>query len=157
MVEQMEEVKRPLSISFPDNPLIRATPLPFPQRFHEKNLDAQFSKFLKIFKKLHINIPFAYVLDQILNYVKFMKEIMSKKKRLEDHEMIKLTKECSAILTRRLPQNLKDPRSFTIPCIIGDFPFKKALCDLGASINLMSLFVFQKLGLGEVKPTIITL
>ena len=33
----------------------------------------------------------------------------------------------------------------------------KALCDLGASINLMSLSIFKRLGLGEAKPTTVTL
>ena len=52
---------------------------------------------------------------------------------------------------------MKDPSSFTILCTIGDSTFDKALCDLGASINLMPLSVFRKLGLGEVKPTTISL
>ena len=52
---------------------------------------------------------------------------------------------------------MKDPRSFTILCTIGDSTFERALCDLGATINLMPLLVFQKLGLGEVKPTTISL
>ncbi|XP_022889199.1 uncharacterized protein LOC111404654 [Olea europaea var. sylvestris] len=51
----------------------------------------------------------------------------------------------------------KDPGSFTIPCTIGSSSFDKALCDLGASINLMPLSVFKKLGLGKVKLTIVTL
>lgn len=120
-------------------------------------MDAQFSKFLEIFKKIHINIPFADALEQMPNYVKFMKDVMAKKRRLEDYETVKLTEECSAILQRKLPQKLKDPRSFTIPCTIGDSYFEKALCDLGASINLMPLSVFRKLGLGEVTPTTICL
>ena len=61
---------------------------------------------------------------------------------IEGYEMMKLMEECSDILKRNLPQKLKDPGSFIIPCIVGDLPFEKALCDLGASINLMSLFVF---------------
>ena len=52
---------------------------------------------------------------------------------------------------------MKDLRSFTIPCLIGDCPLEKALCDLGKCTNLMPLSVFPKLGLGEVKPTTITL
>ncbi|XP_075507576.1 uncharacterized protein LOC142544410 [Primulina tabacum] len=52
-----------------------------------------------------------------------------------------------------IPPKLKDPGSFSIPCMIGDVVFPKALCDLGASINLMPLSVFRKLGLGEPKPT----
>ncbi|XP_062104099.1 uncharacterized protein LOC133815260 [Humulus lupulus] len=82
---------------------------------------------------------------------------MSKKRRLEDFETVKLTEECSAILQKKLPQKVKDPGSFTIPCTIGGSSFDKALCDLGASINLMPLSVFKKLGVGEVKPTTITL
>ncbi|MDD0148446.1 retropepsin-like aspartic protease, partial [Shigella flexneri] len=52
---------------------------------------------------------------------------------------------------------LKDAGSFTIPCTIGLKTFDRALCDLGASINLMPLSIFQQLGLGEAQPTTITL
>ena len=52
---------------------------------------------------------------------------------------------------------MKDPGSFKIPCTIGSLNFKKALCDLGVSNNLISLSVFWKLGLGEAKPTTISL
>ena len=52
---------------------------------------------------------------------------------------------------------MKDPGSFTILCTIGDSTFDKALCDLGASINLMSVLVLRNLRLGEVKPTTIAL
>ncbi|KAL5539173.1 hypothetical protein UlMin_044786 [Ulmus minor] len=90
-------------------------------------------------------------------YAKFLKEVLSNKRRLEGNEKVMLTEECSAILQRKLPQKLKDPGSFTIPCTIGDFEFDKVLCDLGASINLMPLSIFRKLGLGEVKPTTVTL
>ncbi|XP_062109873.1 uncharacterized protein LOC133821744 [Humulus lupulus] len=93
----------------------------------------------------------------MLSYVKFMKEILSKKRRLEDFEIVALTEECSAILQRKLPQKLQDPGIFTIPCTIGKFECKHDTCDLGASINLMPLSVFQKLGLGEAKLTTISL
>ena len=52
---------------------------------------------------------------------------------------------------------MKDPGSFTIPCSIRKYEFKKALCDSGASINLMPLSVVQRLSLGEVTPTTIIL
>ncbi|XP_062085537.1 uncharacterized protein LOC133791635 [Humulus lupulus] len=83
-----------------------------------------------------------------------MKEILSKKRKMEDYETVALIEECSAILQRKLPQKLRDPRSFTIPYTIGNFECKHALCDLGASINLMPLSVFKRLGLGEAKPTL---
>ncbi|KAL5541132.1 hypothetical protein UlMin_044349 [Ulmus minor] len=131
--------------------------VPFPQRLRKQNLDKQFSKFIDIFKSLHINLPFVDMLEQMPKYAKFLKEVLSNKRRLEGNEKVMLTEECSAILQRKLPQKLKDPGSFTIPCTIGDFKFDKVLCDLGASINLMPLSIFRKLGLGEVKPTTVTL
>ena len=52
---------------------------------------------------------------------------------------------------------MKDPGSFTIPYTIGKYEFKKELCDLGASINLMPLSIVQRLSLGELTSTAITL
>ena len=112
---------------------------------------------MEVFKKLQINILFTNALEQMPSYVKFMKDILSKKRRLSDFETVNLIEECSAILQRKLPQKLKDPGSFTIPCTIGNSIFERALCDLGASINLMSLSIFRRLRLGEARPTKVTL
>ena len=91
------------------------------------------------------------------SYTKFQKDILSKKIRLSEFETVNLTKECRAILQRKLPQKLKDPGSFTIPCKIGNSIFERALCDLGASIKLMPLSIVRRLGLDEVRPTMVTL
>ena len=50
------------------------------------------------FKKLHINILFADALEQMPSYVKFMKDILSRKRRLDDFETVKLIEECSVVL-----------------------------------------------------------
>ena len=63
----------------------------------------------------------------------------------------------NAILQRKLPQKLKYPGSFTIPCSIGNAIFERALCDLGGSINLMPLSIFKSLRLGEARLTTVTL
>ena len=118
-------------------------PIPYPQHLKKNKLDKQFTKFMEVFKKLHINIPFADALEQMPSYVKFMKDILSKKRRLLDFETVNLTEECSAIIQRKLPQKLKDQGNFTIPCTIRNSIFERALCDLGASINLMSLSIFR--------------
>ena len=73
-------------------------PVPFSQRFKQNQLHKEFEKFVKIFKQLHINISFADAISQISSYAKFLKEIMSKKRCLEDHEMIALMKEYSALI-----------------------------------------------------------
>ncbi|XP_012448841.1 uncharacterized protein LOC105772039 [Gossypium raimondii] len=86
-----------------------------------------------------------------------MKDFFSKKKNLTNIETITLTEGCSAILTNKLPLKLKDPGSFIIPCSINNHYFGKALCDLGASINLLPLSAFIKLRIGHMKPTAMTL
>ena len=91
------------------------------------------------------------------SHVKFLKDILSKKRSLLNFETVNLTEECSAILQRKLPQKLKDPSSFTIPCTIRNSIFERALRDLGASINLMPLSIFKRLGLGEARPITVTL
>ena len=78
---------------------------------------------MEVFKKLHINIPFADTLEQMPSYVKFIKDILSKKRRFSDFETVNLTEECSVILQRKLPHKLKNPGSFTIPCTIGSSIF----------------------------------
>ena len=90
-------------------------------------------------------------------YAKFLKEILSKKRKIDEEGIVNLTPTCSAIIKKNLPAKMKDPNSFTIPCSIGKYEFKKDLCDSGASINLMPLSVVQRLSLGELTPIEITL
>ncbi|XP_062103150.1 uncharacterized protein LOC133814170 [Humulus lupulus] len=132
-------------------------PPPFPQRFRKQQQDGQFRKFLDVLKQLHINIPLVEALEQMPNYVKFLKDILTKKRRLGEFETVALTEGCSAMLKSKIPPKLKDPGSFTIPCSIGGRDVGRALCDLGASINLMPMSIFKKLGIGEVRPTTVTL
>ncbi|XP_052291835.1 uncharacterized protein LOC127900683 [Citrus sinensis] len=138
------------------NPQFRHPP-PFPQRFQKQKQDKQFSKFLEVLKQLHINIPFVEALEQMPNYVKFLKDILARKRRLGEFKTVALTQESSHMLQSKIPTKLKDLGSFTIPCFIGNMYAGRALCDLGASINLMPLSVFKQLGMGECRPTIITL
>ncbi|KAK5824706.1 hypothetical protein PVK06_019487 [Gossypium arboreum] len=86
-------------------------------------------------------------------YSKFLKEILTNKRKFEDLSTVELNEECLAILQNKLPTKLKDPGSFTIPCLIGSLNVEKALADLGASINLMPNKMFKQLGLREPKPT----
>ncbi|KAG9458445.1 hypothetical protein H6P81_002953 [Aristolochia fimbriata] len=77
--------------------------------------------------------------------------------KIEEKGTVVLNENCSAILKNELPRKLKDPGSFTIPCEIGSNKFANALCDLGASVNLMPLSLCRYLQLGEPQETGITL
>ncbi|CAJ2640369.1 unnamed protein product [Trifolium pratense] len=92
-------------------------------------------------------------LEQMPSYAKFLKELLTKKRKPLDDEMVSMTEECSALIQRKLPQKKKDPGSFTIPCSIGDLTIGKALCDLGASVNLMPLSMMKKIPGAVAKPT----
>ena len=83
-----------------DEPAIR---IPYPQRLKKGKLEKLFTKFLDIFKKLHINIPFMDALENMPSYVKFMKKILASKKMLEEYGTITLTEECNSILQKKLP------------------------------------------------------
>ncbi|XP_061358959.1 uncharacterized protein LOC133303110 [Gastrolobium bilobum] len=86
------------------------------------------------------------------SYAKFLKETISKNRKLTEDEHVTLTEECSAIIQKNFPPKLKDPGSFSIPCTIGKTTIEQVLCDLGASINVMPLTLMKKLGIDEVKP-----
>ncbi|XP_062118852.1 uncharacterized protein LOC133832539 [Humulus lupulus] len=79
--------------------------------------------------------PFPQSLEQMPNYVKFFKDILTKKRRLGVFETIALIEGCSAILKNKIPPKLKDPGNFTIPISIGG----------------------RQLGIGETRPTTLTL
>ena len=66
-------------------------PIPFPQRLNQAKIDEQFIRFVHMFKKLEINISFAEALAQMPNYAKFMKDIISKKRKLDDCETVNLS------------------------------------------------------------------
>ena len=123
----------------------------------QSQLDGHYAKFLNVFKKLEINIPFAEALDQMSHYAKFIKDIISKKRKLDERGVVSLSANCNAIIQKNLPQKMQVLGSFTIPCTIRNYEFGKALCDSGASINLMPLSMVRRLSLGELTPTTMSL
>ena len=123
----------------------------------KKDKERKFARFLDIFKRLQINIPFLEALEQMQTYEKFMKEILTKKRRFIEEETIELEVGCSAIIQKMLPPKFEDPGSFTLLVTIGSLAVGKALLDLGASINLMPLSMLKKIGELEIKPTRMTL
>ena len=110
-----------------------------------------------MFKNIEINIRFAKALAQMPHYAKFMKDILSKKRKFAEERVVSLTATCSAMTQKSLPLKMQDPDSFTIPCTIGNYEFGKALCDSRERINLMPLSVVKRLSLGELTPTTMTL
>ena len=104
-----------------------------------------------------MNIPLLDMIKQVPTYAKFLKDLCTVKKGLGIEKKAFLTEEVSAIIQSKTPVKYKDPRSPTISVNIGGTCIDKALLDLGASVNLLPYSVYKQLGLGELKPTNITL
>lgn len=98
-------------------------------------------------KRLFVNNPFTKALSQTPSYAKFLKEILFKKQKLDDHETIALIVECSTIIQNNLLPNLKDIRRVSIPCVMGTISFEITLCDFRANVRLIPLFVCKNLSL----------
>ncbi|KAL4291713.1 hypothetical protein GQ457_14G013520 [Hibiscus cannabinus] len=132
-------------------------PPPFPQRLKKHKQEYQFRKFFDILKQVHINLPLVEELQQMPNYAKFLKDMVSRKIRIGEFETAAAIEACLVLMHNKVPTKRKDPGSFTIPYSIGNNYSGKALWNLGASINLMPKYIFQKLRIGQAKPTTVML
>ena len=96
-------------------------------------------------------------IQQMPLYAKFLKGMLTRKNRYIHNDTIVVEGNCSAAIQRILPPKLSDPGSVIIQCSVGEVAVGKALVDLGASINLMSLSMCWILGELEIIPTRMTL
>nr|GEY06213.1 hypothetical protein [Tanacetum cinerariifolium] len=126
-----------------------------PPPLQEKD-EVQIHKFWQMFKQLHINITLADALILIPKYQKMLKALISNKERLLELVNTPFNENCSAVILKKLPEKLGDPGKFLISCGFNELKCK-ALDNLGASINLMPLSVWKKLGLPELIFTRMTL
>ncbi|CAM8952521.1 unnamed protein product [Rhodiola kirilowii] len=131
--------------------------VPFPQRLNKSKLDAHFQRFVEMLKKLYVTLPFHEVITQNPTYAKFLKDIVSNRRVIEESSMVALNAECSAIVQSRMPRKMQDQGSFSIPISLGKIEIDRALCDLGASISLIPYSLYEKIDMGELHPTTISL
>ena len=106
---------------------------------------------------MKVSIPFLDMIKQVPTYAKFLKDLSTIKRGLNVKKKAFLIEQVSAIIQCKTPVKYKDPGCPTILVNIGGTCVEKALLDLGASVNLLPYSVYKKLGLGELKPTTITL
>ena len=131
--------------------------VPYPHAPSRREVERQFIRFTQILKNLQINIPFTKALQQMPTYARFMKELLTKKRKFPEEETVELEAGCSAIIQKAIPQKCCDPGSFTLPISVENLYIGKAMLDLGASINLIPLSMLRRIGEVEVRPTHMTL
>ncbi|GJY64881.1 reverse transcriptase domain-containing protein [Tanacetum coccineum] len=107
--------------------------------------------------RLHFDLSFADALLHMPKFASTFKSLLSNKEKLFELANTSLNENCLAVLLKKLPEKLRDPGKFLIPCDFSKLDECLALADLGASINLMPLFVWKKLSLPELTPTCMTL
>ena len=132
-------------------------PPPFPQALRGKKKATQQAGILEVLRQVKVNIPLLDLINQVPAYAKFLNDLCTIKKGLGIEKKAFLTEHVSALIQSKYLVKYKDPVSPTIPVNIGGNCIDKALLDLGASVNLMPYSVYNQLGLGELKPTTITL
>ena len=132
-------------------------PPPFPQALRSKKKASQQAGILEFLRQVKVNIPLLDTIKQVPAYAKFLKDLCTIKKGLGIEKKAFLIEQVSAIIQSKNPVKYKDPGSPTISVNIGGTCIDKSLLDLGATVNLLPYLVYKQLGLGELKPTNITL
>ncbi|GJS61502.1 reverse transcriptase domain-containing protein [Tanacetum coccineum] len=133
------------------------TSLPYPSRLAKEKLrekdDILASKFMEIFRNLHFELSFADALIHMPKFAPMFKKMLNNKDKLIELTKTPLNENCSAVVLKKLSEKLGDPGRFLIPCDFLEFDNCLALADLGASINLMPLSIWKKLGLPGLNDT----
>ncbi|GJR72070.1 reverse transcriptase domain-containing protein, partial [Tanacetum coccineum] len=156
LVQEQTKDKEPIEEpSFVAN---KAKPnLPYPSRLNKQKIrekdDILASKFMEIFRNLHFELSFADALIHMPKFAPMFKKMLNNKDKLIELTKTPLNENCSAVVLKKLPEKLGDPGRFLIPCDFSEFDNCLALADLGASINLMPLSIWKKLGLPGLNDT----
>jgi hypothetical protein len=134
-------------------PRVLVPKAPYLERLQAPRNGEKLEDILEVFKQVQIIIPFLDAIQQIPSYAKFLKDLVTVKRKTNVPKRAFMTKQLSVILQCKLPLKYKDPGCPTITCMIRVSQIKRALLDLGASVNLLPYSVYLQLGLGELKPT----
>nr|GEY89855.1 reverse transcriptase domain-containing protein [Tanacetum cinerariifolium] len=134
--------------------------IPYPlRRDNERRRDQaneQIKKFYEIFKDMSFEISFTDALILMPKFASTLKALIGNKEKLSKMARTPMNEHCSAVILNKLPRKLRDPDKFLIPCEFLGMDECLALADLGASINLMPLSVWEGLSLLKLTSTCMT-
>ncbi|XP_071728939.1 uncharacterized protein [Rutidosis leptorrhynchoides] len=149
VVEKFEETDMETNtISFPKA-------LESPNQFPYGKKGPKTDDMWETFQQVKINIPLIDAIKQIPAYAKFLKDLCVQKGKLNVSlsKKVKLTKKVSAVIYGSLPPKFKNPGTPLISVMVGNVNVKKALLDLGASINILPSSFIDRYELGTLKRT----
>nr|GEX69850.1 reverse transcriptase domain-containing protein [Tanacetum cinerariifolium] len=135
--------------------------IPYPsRRDNERRRDQaneQIEKFYEIFKDMSFKISYTDALILMPKFVSTLKASIGNKEKLSEMARTLMNEHCPTVILNKLPRKLGDPKKFLIPCEFPRMDECLVLTDLGASINLMPLSVWEALSLLELTLTCMTL
>nr|GEW72814.1 reverse transcriptase domain-containing protein [Tanacetum cinerariifolium] len=135
--------------------------IPYPSRRDNERChnqaNEQIEKFHEIFKHMSFEISFTDALILMPKFTSTLKALIGNTERLSEMARTPMNEHCSAVILNKLPKKLGDPGKFLIPCEFPGMDECLALADLGASINLMPLSVWEGLSLLKLTLTCMTL
>ncbi|XP_052622149.1 uncharacterized protein LOC128127582 [Lactuca sativa] len=109
-------------------------------------------------KEKEISGPPKPILKEYKTLPPFPSRLKSTKREREDEDImnffckVELAK-IFLLFCKNLPPNCKDSGIFSVPCILGNLHFLKAMLDLEASFNFLPCSVFEKLKMGTLQKT----
>ncbi|GJT18149.1 reverse transcriptase domain-containing protein [Tanacetum coccineum] len=102
---------------------------------------------------LHFELSFVDALLHMPKFAPMFRKLLNNKDKIIDLIKTPVNENCSAVILKKFPEKLGDPGRFLIPCDFPEMDECLALADLGASINLMPLSVWEKLNLPDLTKT----
>nr|GFC84538.1 reverse transcriptase domain-containing protein [Tanacetum cinerariifolium] len=123
---------------------------------HRDQANEQIEKFYEIFKEMSFEISFTEALILMPKFASTLKALIGNKEKLSEMARTTMNEHYSAVILNKFPRKLGDPGKFLIPCEFSGMDECLAIADLGASINLMPLSVWEGLSLPELTPTCMT-
>ncbi|GJU67976.1 reverse transcriptase domain-containing protein [Tanacetum coccineum] len=127
--------------------------IPYPSRINKEKLrekdDLLALKFMEMFRNLHFELSFADALLHMPKFAPMFRKLLNNKDKIIDLIKTPVNENCSAVILKKFPKKLGYPGRFIILCDFPEMDECLALADLGASINLMPLSVWEKLNLPE--------
>nr|GEV14230.1 reverse transcriptase domain-containing protein [Tanacetum cinerariifolium] len=152
-----EPVVAPVSAPMPN----LKSSIPYPSsRDNERRryqCNEQIEKFYETFKDMSFEISFTDTLILMPKFACTLKDLTGNKEKLSEMARTPMNEHCSTVILNKLPRKLGDPSKFLIPCEFPGMDECLALVDLGATINLMPLSMWEALSLLELTPTCMTL
>ncbi|XP_025664798.1 uncharacterized protein [Arachis hypogaea] len=142
--EEPSKVKEPKRKTFLGEPLLIPFPTLAKKNKKQEELDPA---MVEVFKKVEVTVPLFQAIQQVPKYAKFLKDVYTHKDKLGNLNKMPVDDSISSLL----PEKCNDPGPCLVTCLIGGMKFMDYMCDLGASVSIMPLPIYERLNLSPLK------